>query len=112
MKKLSIILSLTCIIWAATVPANIDRAKMDDGTGSCDKFVPVMTTRDIVVADSSANEYTMWTQMQECLAYNPGLGYLEFVCRNFNLSGNLDVYQNDNQFSGALVDVDVYTQQL
>ena len=112
MKKLSIILIFTSIIWAVTVPANIDRAKMDDGTGSCDKFVPVMTTRDIVVADSSANEYTMWTQMQECLAYNPGLEYLEFVCRNSVVSGNLDVYQNDNLFSSALVDVDVYTQQL
>ncbi|MGB9719894.1 MAG: T9SS type A sorting domain-containing protein [bacterium] len=112
MKKLSIIMVFACVIWAVTVPANIDRAKMDDGTGTCDKHVPVMVTRDIEVADSSANEYSMWTQMQECLAYEPGDGYVEFVCRNFVTSGNLDVWQNDNIFSGALTDVEVYAGDL
>ncbi len=112
MKKLSIMLVFCCLIWAVTVPANLDRAKMDDGTGSCDKFVPVTTTRDIIPADSSANEYSMWTQMQECLAYNPDLGYLQFICRNFTVSGNLDAWQNDNTFSGALTDVAAYASDL
>ncbi|MEO0184175.1 MAG: T9SS type A sorting domain-containing protein [candidate division WOR-3 bacterium] len=112
MKKLSIILVFACVIWAVTVPANIDKAKMDDGTGSCDRHVPVMVTRDIVAADSSANEYSLWTQMQTSLAYEPIDGYLEFVCRNFVTSGNLDVWQNDNIFSGALTDVAAYAGDL
>ncbi len=112
MKKLSIILVFACVIWAVTVPANIDKAKMDDGTGFYDKSVPVSTTRDILVADSSANEYCMWTQQQECLAYNPGLAYLEFVCRNFVVGNNLDVWQTDSAFSLTLTDENVYSQQL
>jgi len=113
MKKVLIILGVMCIImWAGVVPANIDKAKMDDGIGYYGKPVPVATTRDIIPADSSANEYTMWTQMQECLAYEPVNDYLEFVCRNFAVSGNLDVWQTDNTFSFTVTDENVYSQQL
>ncbi len=112
MKKLSILLVFASVIWAITVPANIDRVKMDDGTGYYDKSVPVSNTRDIIPADSSANEYCMWTQMQECLAYEPQDGYLQFVCRNFVVGNNLDVWQTDNTFSFTLTDENVYSQQL
>ena len=113
MKKVLTILGIVCVfMWAGVAPANIDKAKMDDGTGYYGKPVPVSTTRDIIPADSSANEYTMWTQMQECLAYNPTEGYLEFVCRNFAVSGNLDVWQTDNTFSFTVTDENAYTQEI
>jgi len=113
MKKVLIILGIMCIfVWAGVVPANIDKAKMDDGTGYYGKPVPVSTTRDIIPADSSANEYCMWTQQQECLAYEPQDGYLEFVCRNFAIGNNLDVWQTDNAFSFTQTDENVYSQQL
>jgi hypothetical protein len=112
MKKILTILGIMCIVaWANVVPANIDEAIIDDGTGYCDKHVPVMTERHVVVVDSSVNQFTMWTQMQECLAYNPTDEYIQFVCRNFVVGGNLDVWQSDKDFSFALLDVNVYTMQ-
>jgi len=108
--KSYIFLLFTNIIQAITVPANIDWAKIDEGTGCCDKHIPVMTSPHIVVADSSIGQYTMWTQMQECLAYNPTDGYIQFVCRNFMGGSVIDVWQSDKNFSVFLTDIIV--QQL
>ncbi|MEO0136707.1 MAG: T9SS type A sorting domain-containing protein [candidate division WOR-3 bacterium] len=113
MKKILTILGLlSVVLWATVVPANIDKAKLDDGTGHCDKHVPVLSRAEIIPADSSANEYCMWTQMQECLAYNPTDEYLEFVCRNFAIGNNLDVWQTDKNFTFTITDENVYSQQL
>ncbi len=113
MKKVLIIIGVICItVYAGVVPANIDKAKMDDGIGTCDKFVPVTTRQEIIIADSSVNQYCMWTQQQECLAYNPTDEYLQFVCRNFVVGNNLDVWQNDKTFGSAWTDENVYTAQL
>lgn len=113
MKKILTILGLMCfLVWAGIVPANVDKAIMDDNTGSCERHVPVMTRADIVAADSSVNQFTMWTQYQECLAYNPTDEYLQFVCRNFAIGNNLDVWQNDKNFGSAWTDENVYSQQL
>lgn len=54
----------------------------------------------------------MWTQMQECLAYNPLLGYLEFTCRNITNGNYLDVWQTDSAFSFTVTDLGVYNAQL
>ncbi len=90
-----------------TIPANIDKAKIDDVdnviTGP---HYPTHLLQNIIPVDSST-EYTMWTQQQECLAYNPLLGYIQFVCRNFAVGNNLDVWQSDNIFSIFVSDENV-----
>ncbi|MEO0126160.1 MAG: T9SS type A sorting domain-containing protein [candidate division WOR-3 bacterium] len=54
----------------------------------------------------------MWTQQQECLANNTQDGYIQFVCRNFAIGGNLDVWQSDYFFITTLSDENVYSGQL
>lgn len=112
MKKVLALLFAACVVWAGVVPAsNIDRAKIDDGATAPDlPHLPNLRASSPI--DSSANGFSMWTQMQECIAYNPAIGGLEFVCRNYALSGDLDVCQSDNLFTFAVVDVSAYAQSL
>jgi hypothetical protein len=55
---------------------------------------PLLSRQGIAVrVDSSGNAYSAWTKMQECLAYNPVVGGLEFVCRGYSPTGVLNVHQ-------------------
>ncbi len=58
----------------------------------------------IIPVDSSTGEYSMWTQIHECLAYNPTDEYLQFVCRTFGTGAYLDVWQADRIFSFFITD--------
>lgn len=58
-----------------------------------------------MLVDSSASGYSMWTPMQECVAYNGDADGIQFVCRNYLASGNLDAVQTDGAFSFVLADV-------
>ena len=111
MKVYSIFL-FAGIVYGITLPANIDKAKMDEDTHVGGIHIPVVPRQDIIIADSSHSEYTMWTQMQECLGYEPQDGYLQFVCRNFAIGNNIDVWQTDRTFSFTVTDVNVYSGQL
>jgi len=111
--KVYLIFLFAGIVYAITLPANIDKAKMDDEmTTISGPHYPSMPQPYIIPVDSSTGEYSMWTQMQECLAYNPLFGYLQFVCRNYSLGNNLDVWQNDSTLTNAITDVNVYQAQL
>ncbi len=105
-------LLVVTLFHGSVLPANIDKAKIDADdnvvSGPHHQFTPML---NIVVADSGS-EYSMWTQQQECLAYNPTDEYLQFVCRNFVVGNNLDVWQNDKTFSSAWADENVYTAQM
>ncbi|MEO0191119.1 MAG: hypothetical protein ABIL70_05790 [candidate division WOR-3 bacterium] len=83
---------------AITLPANVDWAKIDEGGSFLVSHTPVVKRTDYIPVDSSISGYTMWTQMQECLAYNPILGNLQFVCRHFS-TANINVNQTDSSFS-------------
>ena len=107
-----LIFLFACIVYGITLPANIDKAKIDEDTSAGGIHIPVVPRQDIIIADSSAGEYTMWTQMQECLAYNPADEYLQFVCRNFALGNALDVWQTDKTFSFTVTDEFAYSAQL
>ncbi|MGB9722173.1 MAG: T9SS type A sorting domain-containing protein, partial [bacterium] len=101
------------IIQAVTLPAKIDKAKIDMGTGYYNPSMPIVNVVNgrahIIPVDSSTGEYSMWTQMHECLAYNPVVGGLLFTCRNFITGGNLDVWQSDSAFSFYVTDISVYS---
>jgi hypothetical protein len=96
MRSVVIVCLLSNLIWA--LPRS--KAYMDTGETASGPHLPHPFSRQTeVLVDSSASGYSMWTQMQECLAYNPGLGYLEFVNRGYSVSGVLYVHQSDNMFS-------------
>jgi hypothetical protein len=66
--------------------------------------------RNSIAVDSSSNQMSMWTQMHECLGYNPSIGGLGFVCRDFSTSGVLNVTETDSLFYFFLHDFNVYCQ--
>ncbi|MEO0189370.1 MAG: T9SS type A sorting domain-containing protein [candidate division WOR-3 bacterium] len=108
MKKVTTLIFVALIAWATTMPAKIDKAKMDDGVSNYNgPYIPA-DSRFYTAVDSSVNGYTMWTQMQECLAYNPPTGNLQFVCRHFATGNNLDVCQTDSAFALLVYDPMVY----
>jgi hypothetical protein len=120
--KVYLIFLFAGIVYAITLPANIDRAKVDiahnlivgglQDDSSREPGIPVMPRQNIVIADSSVDEYCMWTQIQECLAYNPTIGGLEFVCDNFSIGSNFDAFQTDGSFSLFVTDFSVYNALL
>ena len=120
--KVHLIFLFAGIVYAITLPANIDRAKVDiahnlivgglQDDSSREPGIPVMPRQNIVIADSSVDEYCMWTQIQECLAYNPTIGGLEFVCDNFSIGSNFDAIQTDGSFSLFVTDFSVYNALL
>ena len=69
---------------------------------------PYSTMLNYVIADSGS-EYSMWGQSHECLAYNPVVGGLQFICRNYTISGALDVWQSDSIFSMFVLDQQIGT---
>ncbi|MEO0129155.1 MAG: T9SS type A sorting domain-containing protein [candidate division WOR-3 bacterium] len=71
---------------------------------------PVIMSNDFFVIDSGT-AWSMWTQIQECLSYNPMVAGLQFVCRSYLSGLNLSVSQTDNFFTLSLTDFGVYTGQ-
>ncbi len=74
-------------------------------------FVNPTQIYDLVKIDSSFNQYSMFTQIQECLAYNPSIMRLEFVSRGYTQSGVLNVAQTDAFGSYWISDQGVYNQE-
>jgi hypothetical protein len=66
---------------------------------------------NMVLADSSGNAYSAWTQIQECLSFNPSVGGLQFVNRGYAPTGDLYVHQTDANFSFWIHDF-VYNNSL
>ncbi|MEO0137300.1 MAG: T9SS type A sorting domain-containing protein [candidate division WOR-3 bacterium] len=102
-KLFAVLLLGAGIIQAKIVPANIDKKGIDEENVISDPHYPYIPLLNIVVVDSGS-EYSMWTQQHECLAYNPVIGGLQFVCRSYNISGKLDVWQSDSIFSIFVLD--------
>jgi len=111
MKKIFALMFSVAIVWATVVPANINKAIIDDGTFKDGPHSPAVLDRAYVLIDSSGNQFGMWTNMQECIAYNPVVGGLEFLHRAFTPTGVLNVHQTDSAFSFWVHDAAVYNQQ-
>ncbi len=112
MKRLFLCVFIINICVAITLSANITRNEPVPGGQAFNKPspVPIINSDDFVVIDSGAT-WSMWTQMQECISYNPLIGLLQFVCRNYGSALFLDVSQTDNLFSLSLTDFAVYNAQ-
>ncbi|OGC42281.1 hypothetical protein A2Y85_02995 [candidate division WOR-3 bacterium RBG_13_43_14] len=95
--------------------AGIRRGKnyIDDGrTNKQSHFALPAFNGAAVLIDSSGNGYSAWTQTQECLAYNPTIGGLQFVCRGYSIpTGILNVHRTDSIFSYWIHDPAVYNQE-
>ncbi|MEO0184773.1 MAG: T9SS type A sorting domain-containing protein [candidate division WOR-3 bacterium] len=107
-KLFAVLLLVVGIIQATVVSASIDKNKIDNEnlvSGTHYSYTPLL---NIVVVDSGS-EYSMWTQQHECLAYNPVIGGLQFVCRNYNVGGMLDAWQSDSIFSMFVLDQQIGT---
>ncbi len=107
-QKLSLLLFLAGIMQGLTLPAEIDHAKCCEKKVQTGPHIPVLPQPNIIVADSSMGEYTMWTQMQECLGYNSTVGGLQFVCRNCFVPTCLDAWQTDYDFSFTVTDLNYH----
>ncbi len=94
------------IIQAVILPINETIVK--NGNEVTTHQSPYATMLNYVIADSGS-EYSMFGQSQECLAYNPVVGGLQFVCRNYIVSGALDVWQSDSIFSMFILDQQIGT---
>jgi hypothetical protein len=94
---------IICILLAAGLePAAEmpDKAYIDEEQ-RCElphRLLPLRQGNAILV-DSSGNPFSAWMQMQECLAFNPTLGYLQFLNRGYSHTGDLYVHQTDANFS-------------
>lgn len=73
--------------------------------------LPQSIRGEIVLVDSGTG-YSMWTQIHECLAFNPIVSGLQFVNRGYNPTGVLDAHQTDATFSFWIHDYVVYNQEL
>jgi len=66
------------------------------------------TTRQAILVDSSGNAYTAWTNTQCCLALEPNIGGLQFVCRHYSPTGHLNVHQSNAYMAFWVHDMQVY----
>ncbi|MEO0142229.1 MAG: T9SS type A sorting domain-containing protein [candidate division WOR-3 bacterium] len=96
-------------LWGVTLPAKLDKAKYLKSS-PLDNSIHTPQPGGYCAIDS-CYVYSMWTQIQENLAYNPNIAGLEFVCANFGSGSRLDVSQTDNEFSFSLTDLFVYQVQ-
>jgi hypothetical protein len=103
MKALIIFLVTTGLLFATAdskVLHGRSKAYMDTSETASGLHLPRPASRqNEVLVDSSGNGYSMWTQMHECLAYNPTMIALQFVNRGYSVSGVLYVHQSDNILS-------------
>ena len=104
MKKVLILCLLMSLVWA--VPRGRDY--IDDGSSANLPHRSLSSRQGTQLVDSSANAYSAWTNIQSCLAFEPTIGALQFVCRHYTTSGHLDVHQADAAFSFWVHDMEVY----
>ncbi len=98
MKGIHIFLTMANFIAAITLPCTINDMIMLKPENTCSReYMPA--NREYCVIDSSTFAYSMWSQQHECLAYNPLVRGLEFVCWSFGSGPYLNVTQTDNEFS-------------
>jgi len=63
------------------------------------------------IVDSAGNGYTLWTQMQECISYNPTLDAIQIVNRAYEPSGCLNVHQAPGYLSYSVNEYAVYNRE-
>jgi hypothetical protein len=59
----------------------------------------------------SGTPYSGWTNIHHCLAFEPGLGALQFVNRNLSPTGHINVHQADAGITFWVHDMEVYHAQ-
>jgi len=104
MKKVLTLCLFMSLVWA--MPRGRDY--IDDGSSANQPYRALSINRQAVLVDSSGNAYSSWTNIQNCLAFNPTLGGLEFVCRNFNPTGHLNAHQADAGMTFWVHDMEIY----
>jgi hypothetical protein len=67
-------------------------------------------TRDGILVDSSAGQYTLALTHQECIAYNGTADAIAVVNRDFSVSGVLNVHSADGALTFWIDDWAVYGQ--
>lgn len=94
MKKLLALCLLIGLAWAM-----VDKDYIDEGTTSTLPHHVLTSRQTAVLVDSSGNCYTSWTQIQQCLSFNPTLGNVQFLCRGYDPTGDLYTHQAPADFS-------------
>ncbi len=113
MRLFACLLVIIVIGSSLTLPADISinpPQLSDEYRFSNLPHTPTINSQDFFVIDSGT-AWSAWTQIQECLGYNPQVGGIQFVCRSFASAMYLNVSQADNQFTLFLNDFGVYTGQ-
>jgi hypothetical protein len=104
MKKMLALCLLITLIWA--VPR--DRDFIDNGGSANQPHRVLSVNRQAQLVDSSGNAYSAWTNIQNCLAYNPSLGGLEFINRHYSPTGHLNLHQADAGMTFWVHDMEIY----
>jgi len=99
-------------MYAITLPANIDKAKIDvESSLTHPAQIVSRLPQPATVIDSSGNGYTLWTQVQECIGYNPIVDAIQIVNRAFSDVGILNVHQVPGDLSYWVHDDSVYKKE-
>ncbi|MEO0185125.1 MAG: hypothetical protein ABIL20_04945, partial [candidate division WOR-3 bacterium] len=100
---------------AVTLPADIkinEPEVLDKQKFSALSVIPIVNSVNFSAIDSSIYAYSLWTQSQENIGYNPHISALMFTCNDYGYYLRINVSQTDNLFSFSLTDVGVYNAQL
>ncbi|MEO0137262.1 MAG: hypothetical protein ABIL86_06995 [candidate division WOR-3 bacterium] len=105
-KQILICMLLTHLVNAGVAPAIIDKTKTTNGTTYSAPSSRVVQPATAI--DSSYNGYTLWTQMQECIGYNPIVDAIQIVNKSFTDPGILNVHQTPGNLAYWVHDYSVY----
>jgi len=97
------------IIYGLILPANIDKAKIDtESSPMCRAQLNSRLPQPATVIDSSINGFALWTQIQECIGYNPIVDAIQIVNKDFLDGRILNVHQAPGALSYWVHDNSVY----
>mgnify|MGYP005847369781 CR=1 FL=1 len=109
MKLCALFLLFIGSLRTISLPKDIDWARIEyDVNIVADVHQPIVPMFQFVPVDSGS-EYSMWTQQQECIAYNSVVQGLQFVNRGFMISGSINVHQTDWNFNQWYHDENIAT---
>ncbi|KPK62906.1 hypothetical protein AMJ83_09055 [candidate division WOR_3 bacterium SM23_42] len=84
------------------------REYMDDQTNCIATHRVLPQRQGNAVLVDSGTPYSAWTNIQHCLAFDPITSGLQFVCRNYDPTGHINVHQTNAAFSLWVHDMQIY----
>ena len=99
MKCIAILLLVLELSADASVISNLSTGRgkdyIDNGqiSAACHRCLPQRQGNAVLV--DSGTPYSGWTNIHHCLAFEPDLGALQFVNRNYSPTCHINVHQAD-----------------